>query len=689
MKDGMIPEDLLNEIDNAKSVKKVNEKIIESVYKEAVKRDENLSTLKIKIWLLSRKGDWVEAGTWAFSLDKLENIADFIRDIVLPNIENIEEYVIRGQIVVRFKVIDEATGDVKLQNTIQIAVPKEFLKEKKEEKIEEVKEKVESSIWEGLEKFIELNKQVLDTAIKAKEIEKESLLSIFQQQLQLINQKMQELQEKLLKGELKGDDKALAMAMAFIQQLQQLRDEYERKIFELMSKQMEMQQKIQEEKLKHELELQKIKSEETIRVLLEKLEELKPKKQDDEATKITYQLLNRLVEIVLQKAVKEDPLREVKEIAALIKELKDKDTGEDIKEELSHTVIELTKKKLAEDPLQDLATKLKILKEVYQTLEGDKEKVKEELKREIEELKQLLYMQQMNQQQFEIPQEEPKDPLEKLEEESERLARIYARLEKLFGKREPAGKTLLETIKEVLASPTVVKIIEVLGQTLIQAEQLKMQQQAMFMPAYPAYGYIPQQPIPQPQPRVRKKVIRRRIIQQQPISQQQQPIQQIPQQVPQQVPQHPPQYVVAGQPQGNQAQQPTQSANQQHTTPPQGTDANIGELKKEIHETIHGQLLTVIKEWKSSRRKGGVAALKKKLISKIIDIEREKGIIARMFQYGGVNMLMEFKKDVDSVLKEYAGFTQEEADKFTAEVIEEVVNLLAGEMQGDVEKGKR
>ena len=673
----MIPDDLLNEIDSAKGVKKVNEKIVEKAYKDAVKADENLSSLKLKIWLLSKKGDWVEAGTWAFSMDKLEHIGDFIRDIILENIENIEEYVIKGQITAKFKVIDETTDDIKLQNTIQIAVPKEYLKKKTEERVEIVKEKVESGIWEGLEKFIELNKQVLDTAIQAKEIEKQGLVNLFQQQLQLVNQKMQELQEKLLKGELKGDDKALAMAMTFMQQLQQLRDQYEKKIFELMAKQMEIQQKMQEEKLRHEMELQKMKSEETVKLLAEKLERLKPQPKEDEATKITYQLLNKLVEVALKKTVQEDPLREVKEIAALIKELKDKDTGEDIKEELSHTVIELTKKKLAEDPLQDLATKLKILKEVYQTIEGDKEKVREELKREIEELKQLLYMQQMNQQQFEIPQEEPKDPLEKLEEESERLARIYSRLEKLFGKREPAGKTLLETIKEVLASPTVVKIIEVLGQTLIQAEQLKMQQQAMFPPAYPPYGYMPQ-PMPQPQPRVRKRVIRRRVVQRPPVQQhpqvQQPPVQQMPPQMPQQ-PQ--PQYVPAGHPQMEQPQQPPQQPEQPQQPNP------VEEVKKEIHETLHNELLGVIKAWKSNRRKGGLTALKKRIVSKIIDLERERAILARAFQYGGADLLMEFKAEVDSLLKENAGLNQEEADKFTAEVVEEVINLLAGGEQNE------
>jgi len=658
----MIPDDLLKEIKDSKGIKKVNEKLVESAYKEAVAADENLSSLKIKLWLLSKNGDWVEAGTWAFSLDKLENIADFVRDIVLSNIEDVANFVVNGTITVKYRVIDETTGDIKLQNTIKIVVPKEALKRIAEERVEIVKEKVEEGIWDGLEKFIELNKKVLDTAIQAKEIEKESLVSIFKQQIELVNTKIKELQEKLLKGELKGDDKALVIALSFMEQLQKLREEYEKKLFELLSKQFEMQAKIQEEKMKHEKE----KMVETVTRLQEELKKMKP--EGDEATKLTYKILQELIETALKRTIENDPIKEVKEIASLLKELK---SGEDIKEELSKTVLELTKKKISEDPLQDLATKLKLLKEVYATIEGDKEKVKEELRREIEELKQLIMMQQMQQQDF-LPREQEEDPLEKLEKEADRLARIYQRLEKLFGKREPVSKSLVETVKEILSSPTIVKIIEVLGTTMLQAEQMKMQM--MYMQPYPHYGAMPMTSAT-PANRVKKVVKRKKIVRQVP---QINPNIQIPTQAPsrQSIPQQ-----TTPQPEVNMGSSSSNNMGTPQAQAPQ--EQGVEELKKEINETLESQLVPIIEEWKKNKKRGGVKLLKKRLVSKVIDIERESAIIARTIMAGDMSLLAELKNKIDKILEEKIGIPSEEAQKLADEIISEVANILTqGEKEG-------
>ena len=657
-----LPEDLLKEIDKAKGVKDANKKLADNAYKEAIKADENLSTLKLKIWLLSREGDWVEAGTFGFTTDKLKNIADFVRDIVLENVPDVRNYLIKGSITVKYSVIDETSGDIKLQNTIKIAVPKDYLEQVKEEKREEVKEKVEEGIWEGLSKFIELNKNILDTAIQAKEIEKQSLASIFQQQLELVNKKMEELQSKLLKGEIKGEDKTLALALSFMTQLQKLRDEYERRLMELLTKQMKVQQEIQEEKLKHQLELQKLQQQQ----LLKELQESK-QKDDNEMSKITYELLKSLVEVSLKQTIEKDPLHEVKEIAQLIKELKDKDTGEDIKEKLSQTVINLTQKKLSEDPLEDLASKIKILKEVLKEISGDKEEIKQEVKNEIEQLRNLIMTMQMQQAQPELPLlEQEKDPLEKLEEETERIARIYQRMEKLFGKREPAGKTVLDTIKELLSSPTIVKLAEVIGQVLIQAEQMKMQAPPM------PYGYYYPQPMPVARPInharvVRKRIVKRpqRVVHQQPVQQPQQFVQQ-PQPIVQQIPQTVP-------PQPQQVEQPVQQPQQpQPQQQPQQED-----FKVEIRRIIDEELIGVIKAWKSEKRKGGTQRLKKLLIDKVLEIERNSQILQRIFVAGQVDLLQEFRADIDNLIEQELKMPKEEAVKFADEIITEVVEKLA------------
>jgi hypothetical protein len=657
------------------SIEKVNKKVLETVYKEAVNVDENISTLKLKVWLLSKKGEWVEVGKFGFTKDKLADISDFVREIVFNNVEDLSVFNLNGVAKVKFAVYDETGSKVLMENTIEIAIPKSYLKEKIAEKKEEVLVQTEANIWDGIKNFIELNKSMLENTLQMKEIEKSQLVEIFKMQIEAIKNALEQLKQKAIKGEI-SDKETLLM---FMMELQKLRNEFELKMLELVQQLKESQQRKSDPLTETTAKV----TEKLLSKVVEKaFEEKKPERienkteKPNELAKIAEILLEKalqkdetqvkLLDEVLKKELNKDKFSEIKQTVELIKALKDRDTGEDIKQELSQMVLEIAKRKLAEDPLEDLNKKIKLIKGIVNEIAGNENKVKEELKQEIDSLRQLLLMQQQ-QQQFDLFEEENKDPLEKLEKETERIARIYERMERLFGKREPASKTFLETIKEVLSSPTVVEIAKVFTQALVQMEQ----QKAMMMQMYPYAGMpmMPMQPV-MPVRRLPRANVKRVPLQQQPT--QQKPVQANQIQHQQHIPQRQP--VTVGQYQFNIAQ-PGQPKQQTIADRQAKKAGNKESLREEIINALENQLKPIVEKYKK-KTKGWEEKLVKELTAKIVEIEKSNQLIQRAF-LEDQSLLLEFDEKVRNDIAEILGISKEEATAIATKVIESVIATLS------------
>ncbi len=631
-------DEILSEEKKSKNeaIEKVNKKIVEKTYKESIVADENLTTLRIKIHLLSKDGEWVEVGTFAFSKENFANITDFVRDIILSQIDDLSRFNIGGIAKVKYVVYDENSSKALLRNTVSIAIPKELLREKLEEKKEEVIVKTEASVWDSIEKFVELNKALLDNTIRMKDMEKEQVEKLFELQLRELNKKIEEIKSKAPEG----GEKALVL----LTELQRLRDEFERRLIELKAKNPmeEVATKVVEK---------------VVDKALDKAFKEEDRKDSDELAKYLLTLLKNenqtqveLLKTLLHKELDKDPTNEIEKIARLVKELRDKDTGEDIKNELSKIVLEIAKRKMSEDPLEDLKQKVELINGIVKTLRGDESKIKEEIQQQINELRNLILTQQMSYPQYE---EEPKDPLEQLESETEKLARIYERMEKLFGKREPASKTLIETIKEVLSSPTIVEIAKTLVQGLIQMQQLQMQMQmqAVTNPLYMqavAYGQMP----------VRKRVVKKKAV----VSPQQSQPQQISQ-VKMPGPQPQPQPVAVPQ------------------TTASGTEKQVEEhsVLKQAEDLFHKELAPVLKELAKEKKRG--KEWEEKVINtmteKLLKLEQEKQLMARIVTENQDD-LAKFKEFIDEEVKNLLKVSKQKAVELSDAVLARVVQKLIG-----------
>ncbi len=632
-------DEILSEEKKSKNeaIEKVNKKIVEKTYKESIVADENLTTLRIKIHLLSKDGEWVEVGTFAFSKENFANITDFVRDIILSQIENLDRFNIGGVAKVKYVVYDENSSKALLRNTVSIAIPKELLREKLEEKKEEVIVKTEASVWDSIEKFVELNKALLDNTIRMKDMEKEQVEKLFELQLRELNKKIEELKSKAPEG----GEKALLLLV----ELQKLRDEFERRLIELKAKNPmeEVATKVVEK---------------VVDKALDKAFKEENRKNDDEIAKYLLSLVQtenqtqvELLKTLLQKELNKDPANEIERIAKLVKELRDKDTGEDIKNELSKIVLEIAKRKMSEDPLEDLKQKVELINGIVKTLRGDENKIKEEIQQQINELRNLILAQQMSYpQQYE---EEPKDPLEQLESETEKLARIYERMERLFGKREPASKTLIETIKEVLSSPTIVEIAKTLVQGLIQMQQLQMQMQmqAVTNPLYMqavAYGQMP----------VRKRVVKRKPV--------------VPPQQPQPQPQQINQVKMS-------APQPQPVAVPQTTVSGAEKQAEEHSVLKQAEDLFHKELAPVLKELAKEKKRG--KEWEEKVINtmteKLLQLEQERQLMARIVTENQDD-LAKFKEFIDEEVKNLLKVSKQKAVELSDAVLARVVQKLIG-----------
>ena len=624
-------DEILSEEKKSKNeaIEKVNKKIVEKTYKESIVADENLTTLRIKIHLLSKDGEWVEVGTFAFSKENFANITDFVRDIILSQIDDLSRFNIGGIAKVKYVVYDENSSKALLRNTVSIAIPKELLREKLEEKKEEVIVKTEASVWDSIEKFVELNKALLDNTIRMKDMEKEQVEKLFELQLRELNKKIEEIKSKAPEG----GEKALVL----LTELQRLRDEFERRLIELKAKNPmeEVATKVVEK---------------VVDKALDKAFKEEDRKDSDELAKYLLTLLKNenqtqveLLKTLLHKELDKDPTNEIEKIARLVKELRDKDTGEDIKNELSKIVLEIAKRKMSEDPLEDLKQKVELINGIVKTLRGDESKIKEEIQQQINELRNLILTQQMSYPQYE---EEPKDPLEQLESETEKLARIYERMEKLFGKREPASKTLIETIKEVLSSPTIVEIAKTLVQGLIQMQQLQMQMQMqsvtnpLYMQAV-AYGQMP--------PQVRRRVVKRKAV-----APQQQQIPQVKMPAPQ------PQPVKVPQPAVGKAEE-------------QATEQSI---LKQAEEIFHKELAPILGELaKEKKNKGWEEKVVNVMTEKLLQLEQEKQLMARIVTENQED-LAKFKEFIDEEVKNILKVDKQKAVELSDAVLANVVQRL-------------
>jgi len=634
-------DEILSEEKKSKNeaIEKVNKKIVEKTYKESIVADENLTTLRIKVHLLSKDGEWVEVGTFAFSKENFANITDFVRDIILSQIDDLSRFNIGGVAKVKYVVYDENSSKALLRNTVSIAIPKELLREKLEEKKEEVIVKTEASVWDSIEKFVELNKALLDNTIRMKDMEKEQVEKLFELQLRELNKKIEEIKSKAPEG----GEKALVL----LTELQRLRDEFERRLIELKAKNPmeEVATKVVEK---------------VVDKALDKAFKEEDRKDSDELAKYLLTILKNenqtqveLLKTLLHKELGKDPTNEIEKIARLVKELRDKDTGEDIKNELSKIVLEIAKRKMSEDPLEDLKQKVELINGIVKTLRGDESKIKEEIQQQINELRNLILTQQMSYPQYE---EEPKDPLEQLESETEKLARIYERMERLFGKREPASKTLIETIKEVLSSPTIVEIAKTLVQGLIQMQQLQMQMQmqAVTNPLYMqavAYGQMPQQ--------VKRRVVRRKVATPppQPQPQQQQQIPQVKMPAPQ------PQPVKVPQPAVGKAEE-------------QATGQSV---LKQAEEIFHKELAPILGELaKEKKSKGWEEKVVNVMTEKLLQLEQEKQLMARIVTENQED-LTKFKEFIDEEVKNILKVDKQKAVELSDAVLANVVQRL---MQG-------